>query len=179
MRFTSITLAFALSALAAASTPTLTERAPVQLRPIKTVPHPKPLIARAPLPSSSSIPSGCSASEDTCGIYCIPSSYTCCPDKSGGCAADEYCAMGDNNEYGCCPEGETCTGDGGSQEYYGDGSSYNDDDSSDSSSGSSSDSSDDSSFGSSSDSTDAAGHVKPGLVGVGAGVMGVIALAVL
>ncbi|GES63076.1 hypothetical protein ATEIFO6365_0014012400 [Aspergillus terreus] len=169
MRFTSITLAFALSSLAAATTPTLTERAPAQLRPLKTVPKPKPLIARvaSPLPSSSSIPSGCSASEDTCGVYCIPSSYTCCPDKSGGCAADEYCAMGDNDQYGCCPEGETCTGDGGSQEYYGDGSQYNDD----SSSGSSSDSS--------SDSTDAAGHVKPGLAGVGAGIMGVIALAAL
>ncbi|KAL4898707.1 hypothetical protein BDV59DRAFT_167381 [Aspergillus ambiguus] len=162
MRVTTVTLALALSTLGAATTPTVTERSTAQLLPLKTVPQAKPLIARASsaLPSSSSIPSGCSSSEDTCGIYCIPSSYTCCPDKSGGCAADEDCEMGDNGQYGCCPKGKICSGDGGSQQYSGDGSDLNEDSDSDSSS-----------------STDAAGNVKPALAGVGAGIMGVIALA--
>lgn len=57
----------------------------------------------------------CSSGNVACGSTCIPSDYTCCPDESGGCSANDVCQMGDNNAYGCCPEGELCTGDGGAQ----------------------------------------------------------------
>lgn len=50
----------------------------------------------------------------SCGDGCIPLDYTCCPDMAGGCpTATSYCSLGDNNEYGCCPIGEVCGGDGG------------------------------------------------------------------
>jgi hypothetical protein len=29
--------------------------------------------------------------------------------------ASQRCQKGDNDEYGCCPEGEICTGDGGAE----------------------------------------------------------------
>ncbi|KAH6898257.1 hypothetical protein B0T10DRAFT_601251 [Thelonectria olida] len=48
-----------------------------------------------------------------CGSGCIDASWTCCPDGAGGCPADESCSMGTNGEYGCCPDGETCAGEGG------------------------------------------------------------------
>jgi hypothetical protein len=48
-----------------------------------------------------------------CGTGCIPFSYTCCPDGSGGCPVTAVCVLADNDEYGCCPIGETCSGDGG------------------------------------------------------------------
>jgi hypothetical protein len=51
--------------------------------------------------------------EADCGDYCIPLTYTCCPDQSGGCPATEVCWLGSNGEYGCCPIGETCDGPGG------------------------------------------------------------------
>lgn len=57
----------------------------------------------------------CESGDVACGDTCIPESYTCCPDKLGGCKADEECQMGDNDEYGCCPEGEICSGDGGAE----------------------------------------------------------------
>jgi hypothetical protein len=57
----------------------------------------------------------CDSGDVVCGETCIPESYTCCPDKLGGCKADEQCQMGDNDEYGCCPEGEICSGDGGAE----------------------------------------------------------------
>lgn len=57
----------------------------------------------------------CESGDVLCGETCIPSTYTCCPDKLGGCNADEQCQMGDNDEYGCCPEGEICSGDGGAE----------------------------------------------------------------
>lgn len=57
----------------------------------------------------------CASGDIICGETCIPESYTCCPDKLGGCNADEQCQMGDNDEYGCCPQGEICSGDGGAE----------------------------------------------------------------
>jgi hypothetical protein len=57
----------------------------------------------------------CESGDIVCGETCIPESYTCCPDKLGGCKADELCQKGDNDEYGCCPEGEICSGDGGAE----------------------------------------------------------------
>ncbi|ETN45286.1 uncharacterized protein HMPREF1541_09117 [Cyphellophora europaea CBS 101466] len=57
----------------------------------------------------------CESGDVACGDTCIPESYTCCPDKLGGCQADEECQMGENDEYGCCPEGEICSGDGGAE----------------------------------------------------------------
>lgn len=59
---------------------------------------------------------GCGSFEKVCGNYCIKATYTCCPDKQGGCPLDETCQLGDNGQYGCCPIGSTCTGDGGSQQ---------------------------------------------------------------
>lgn len=53
--------------------------------------------------------------EVDCGAVCIPIGWTCCPDGSGGCSAQEQCWLGDNGQYGCCPLGETCAGPGGSQ----------------------------------------------------------------
>ena len=47
-----------------------------------------------------------------CGSGCIETSWTCCPDYTGGCSPSEYCSLGDNGEYGCCPRGETCDGFG-------------------------------------------------------------------
>ncbi|EAQ90466.1 predicted protein [Chaetomium globosum CBS 148.51] len=44
---------------------------------------------------------------------CIPLDYTCCPAQTGGCPPDQRCVVGDDGEDGCCPEGYTCTGNGG------------------------------------------------------------------
>ncbi|KAK7885131.1 hypothetical protein LTR67_010622 [Exophiala xenobiotica] len=57
----------------------------------------------------------CDSGDKVCGAYCIPSDYTCCPDLEGGCSADTTCQMGDNDVYGCCATGETCSGDGGAE----------------------------------------------------------------
>jgi hypothetical protein len=57
----------------------------------------------------------CESSDKVCGPFCIPSDYTCCPDLAGGCPADAVCQIGTNDVYGCCPEGETCTGAGGAE----------------------------------------------------------------
>ncbi|KAF7543654.1 hypothetical protein G7Z17_g10563 [Cylindrodendrum hubeiense] len=48
-----------------------------------------------------------------CGNGCIDSSWTCCPSGAGGCPSDATCYLGTNGEYGCCPEGTTCGGEGG------------------------------------------------------------------
>lgn len=63
----------------------------------------------------------CSTGDAVCGEFCIPSTYTCCPDLEGGCAANTECQKGGNGVYGCCPSGNTCTGDGGA-EFLDDGS---------------------------------------------------------
>ncbi|KIW11572.1 hypothetical protein PV08_10873 [Exophiala spinifera] len=57
----------------------------------------------------------CESTDKPCGAYCIPSDYTCCPDLEGGCAATSTCQLGDNDVYGCCPDGDTCSGDGGAE----------------------------------------------------------------
>jgi hypothetical protein len=54
-----------------------------------------------------------SQGQKDCGSDCIDLSWTCCPDGSGGCASTEYCAIGSNNQYSCCPNGQVCTGGGG------------------------------------------------------------------
>ncbi|KAJ9637942.1 uncharacterized protein PV06_04524 [Exophiala oligosperma] len=57
----------------------------------------------------------CESTDKACGAYCIPSDYTCCPDLEGGCSAGSTCQLGDNNVYGCCPSGQTCSGEGGAE----------------------------------------------------------------
>jgi hypothetical protein len=34
---------------------------------------------------------------------------------AGGCQLGTTCQLGDNDVYGCCPESESCGGDGGTQ----------------------------------------------------------------
>lgn len=51
--------------------------------------------------------------QQTCGGGCIDLGWTCCPDLAGGCPPTAYCSLGDDGEYGCCPQGETCVGEGG------------------------------------------------------------------
>lgn len=60
-----------------------------------------------------SLRQSCSSGYKVCGTGCILNSYTCCPDQAGGCPSNEYCVLGTNGQYGCCPDGETCVGDGG------------------------------------------------------------------
>ncbi|KAJ4198344.1 hypothetical protein FALCPG4_001918 [Fusarium falciforme] len=48
-----------------------------------------------------------------CGTGCIQQDWTCCPSKAGGCPPTAYCDVGANGEYGCCPNGSQCGGDGG------------------------------------------------------------------
>jgi hypothetical protein len=48
-----------------------------------------------------------------CGTGCISLSDTCCPSGAGGCPIGTYCDLTPNGEYGCCPNGEICTGPGG------------------------------------------------------------------
>ena len=56
----------------------------------------------------------CSAQfEKDCGGGCIPLTYTCCPDGSGGCPLGAFCTLGSNGQYGCCEAGATCEGPGG------------------------------------------------------------------
>ncbi|OCL12437.1 hypothetical protein AOQ84DRAFT_275388, partial [Glonium stellatum] len=43
---------------------------------------------------------------------CIEATWTCCADRTGGCSPSEYCSLGDNGEYGCCPNDEICDGPG-------------------------------------------------------------------
>lgn len=62
----------------------------------------------------------CESGDKVCGAFCIPGTYTCCPDLEGGCSATSVCQQGDNGVYGCCPIGETCTGDGGAEFIEGD-----------------------------------------------------------
>jgi hypothetical protein len=57
----------------------------------------------------------CTSPNTSCGPFCIPSTYTCCPDMAGGCQLGTTCQLGDNDVYGCCPESESCGGDGGTQ----------------------------------------------------------------
>ncbi|KAL2213126.1 hypothetical protein CC79DRAFT_1315974 [Sarocladium strictum] len=52
---------------------------------------------------------------ESCGNVCIDLTDTCCPDGSGGCPLGSNCEIGDNGEYGCCPIGENCVGDGGAR----------------------------------------------------------------
>ncbi|SPO03259.1 uncharacterized protein DNG_05941 [Cephalotrichum gorgonifer] len=55
----------------------------------------------------------CGFMQIECGIGCIPSTWTCCPSGAGGCGILEKCQLGSNGEYGCCPIGKTCIGEGG------------------------------------------------------------------
>ncbi|KIW74857.1 hypothetical protein AYO21_08696 [Fonsecaea monophora] len=57
----------------------------------------------------------CESGDKVCGAFCIPSDYTCCPDLEGGCSSKSVCQKGDNDVYGCCPVGDTCSGDGGAE----------------------------------------------------------------
>lgn len=54
-----------------------------------------------------SVSASCSSFEETCDGYCVPSGSICCSDGDGSyCDAGDYCQAN-----GCCPEGETCSGD--------------------------------------------------------------------
>jgi hypothetical protein len=58
----------------------------------------------------------CESGDKVCGAFCIPGTYTCCPDLEGGCSTSKsVCQEGDDGVYGCCPIGETCTGNGGAE----------------------------------------------------------------
>ncbi|ETI29346.1 hypothetical protein G647_01799 [Cladophialophora carrionii CBS 160.54] len=58
----------------------------------------------------------CETGDKVCGAFCIPGTYTCCPDLEGGCQTSKsVCQEGDNGVYGCCPIGEICTGNGGAE----------------------------------------------------------------
>src|ERR1700742_1096846 len=57
----------------------------------------------------------CETGDKVCGAFCIPGTYTCCPDLEGGCPSNAECQEGDNGEYGCCPVGDTCSGNGGAE----------------------------------------------------------------
>jgi hypothetical protein len=60
------------------------------------------------------IPVSCSSQGlKACGVVCIGLSDTCCPSGAGGCPIGTYCDLTSNGEYGCCPNGEICTGPGG------------------------------------------------------------------
>ncbi|KAF5661913.1 gpi anchored serine-threonine rich protein [Fusarium heterosporum] len=48
-----------------------------------------------------------------CGTGCIQTDWTCCPSQAGGCPPTAYCEVGTNQQYGCCPNGSVCNGDGG------------------------------------------------------------------
>ncbi|KAJ4329433.1 hypothetical protein N0V84_000067 [Fusarium piperis] len=48
-----------------------------------------------------------------CGTGCIQQDWTCCPSQAGGCPPTAFCDVGANGEYGCCPNGSQCGGDGG------------------------------------------------------------------
>ncbi|RYP69957.1 hypothetical protein DL771_005748 [Monosporascus sp. 5C6A] len=48
-----------------------------------------------------------------CGVGCIDPGWECCPSLDGGCPPTDYCILLSNGEYGCCPVGETCVGEGG------------------------------------------------------------------
>ena len=70
--------------------------------------------ANALFARQNSVELPCSAQgEKDCGSGCIPLSYTCCPDRAGGCPASEYCDLTANGKYGCCSLGRTCRGNGG------------------------------------------------------------------
>jgi len=45
----------------------------------------------------------------------MPSGDHCCNADGDYCPSDETCSIGDNGVAGCCPIGESCTGDGGTQ----------------------------------------------------------------
>ncbi|CAG7559175.1 unnamed protein product [Fusarium equiseti] len=48
-----------------------------------------------------------------CGTGCIQEDWTCCPSQAGGCPPTAYCEVGTNAQYGCCPNGSVCNGEGG------------------------------------------------------------------
>ncbi|GKU05215.1 gpi anchored serine-threonine rich protein [Fusarium langsethiae] len=48
-----------------------------------------------------------------CGTGCIQQDWTCCPSQQGGCPPTAYCEVGTNAQYGCCPNGSVCNGEGG------------------------------------------------------------------
>ncbi|KAM0339441.1 hypothetical protein ACHAPQ_001701 [Fusarium lateritium] len=48
-----------------------------------------------------------------CGTGCIQQDWTCCPSKAGGCPPTAYCEVGTNQQFGCCPNGSICNGNGG------------------------------------------------------------------
>ncbi|RBA17792.1 hypothetical protein FPRO05_11507 [Fusarium proliferatum] len=48
-----------------------------------------------------------------CGTGCIQMDWTCCPSRAGGCPPTAYCEVGTNQQYGCCPNGSVCSGEGG------------------------------------------------------------------
>ncbi|KAL2010813.1 hypothetical protein VTN00DRAFT_3531 [Thermoascus crustaceus] len=143
-----LTLPLVLGAVSASASPYPNDMADVQifspLHPIVTNHRAvNPVIRRDDF-NFSSDSTGCGSFEKVCGNYCIKATYTCCPDKQGGCSLDETCQLGDNGQYGCCPIGSTCTGDGGSRQDD-DSDSDSDSDSGSGNGGSSSDSDSDSS----------------------------------
>ena len=76
-----------------------------------------PLLARQ---YGSYLPCSQQPGYTACGneYNCIADTWTCCPDGSGGCPPTASCSLGSNGKYGCCPNGESCEGDGGASTGY-------------------------------------------------------------
>ncbi|KAF4965911.1 hypothetical protein FZEAL_10719 [Fusarium zealandicum] len=74
-----------------------------------------PLLARSPLLAERqviTIPCEEQGLKD-CGSGCIQQDWTCCPSRAGGCPPTAFCDVGTNGQYGCCPTGSVCDGNGG------------------------------------------------------------------
>lgn len=78
-----------------------------------------PLLASLPLLAQASTNAGqrlnnrqaCPTSQSQCGNLCIDATYSCCPGETVICLPGQYCVLAENNEYGCCNDGDVCTGD--------------------------------------------------------------------
>lgn len=70
-------------------------------------------LAVAQRPALHARQDSCGLAMSECGDGCIPIGYTCCPGGEGGCGLAETCVLGSNDEYGCCPIGRRCIGEGG------------------------------------------------------------------
>ena len=81
----------------------------------------QPLLARSPLARvAPRQDEGCGYSQVLCGEGCIDLDEACCPDESY-CLSGQYCTLGDNDVYGCCPIGELCSGSASQTTVYDDG----------------------------------------------------------
>lgn len=56
----------------------------------------------------------CGQGLEYCGSFCIPNSYTCCPNEMVGCRPGTYCAgLGTDGKPQCCFDKDNCDSSGG------------------------------------------------------------------